>query len=213
MLKWFSIFVAAVVFAAGFPSHSAWAAKKQINSCRTISAQGSYIMTRSINATVPAGDCLLITADFVTIDMNGFIIAGPGFSGGIPTGHGITTDQSVSNTTVRNGTVIGFNYGVFLSGGGSIVEGVRVVDSEFGGISVAHGAYVAGNIVTGGKSFSLPGISFTQGSTVLNNVARGNAHIGISGNCPSTVIGNAATDNGGTNLAPDPCTDEHNTAP
>lgn len=217
MLKRLSVFIGAIAIVAGLTSATAWAAPTRINSCQTISSQGSYVLTRSLNATALVGDYLYITADFVTINLNGFIIAGPGFLGGVPSGHGIATDLGVSNTTVRNGTVIGFNYGVFLSSGGSRVEGMRVVDSAFGGISVAHGAYVANNIVTGSQSNSLPGISFTQGSTVINNVSRGNTAMGIDGNCPSTVVGNTATDNGGSNLiltpAPDPCTDEHNTAP
>ena len=62
------------------------------------------------------------------------------------------------------------------------------------------------------------GISFLEGSIVIFNVSRDNGGDGIggvTGNCPSTVIGNLATGNG-DNLDLDPagdCTDDNNTAP
>ena len=46
----------------------------KIEKCRTIGQAGSYKLVR--NLTITTGDCLVITADFVTIDLAGFTITG-----------------------------------------------------------------------------------------------------------------------------------------
>jgi hypothetical protein len=43
-----------------------------IKACQTISQPGSYELANNLTAT--AGDCLMITASFVTIDLAGFSI-------------------------------------------------------------------------------------------------------------------------------------------
>jgi hypothetical protein len=46
-----------------------------IKACGTISQPGSYELANNLTAT-PNTDCLVITANFVTIDLAGFSIAG-----------------------------------------------------------------------------------------------------------------------------------------
>jgi len=59
----------------------------QLRKCQTISQPGSYELAD--NLVAPGGDCLVITADFVTIDLAGFSI-----SATIPGGTGILAAPS-----------------------------------------------------------------------------------------------------------------------
>src|SRR5262245_63275897 len=103
-----SVFAACVALgcASLAPAVFAAAAPDNINNCRTITQPGSYVLRDNLTAS---GDCLVVQADFVTIDLNGFVITGNG------TGVGIT-DVNVERrgVTVRNGTLTGFSNGVGL---------------------------------------------------------------------------------------------------
>ena len=55
----------------------------QINKCTTITKPGFYVLTRNLTAT---GDCLVVAANFVTIDLGGWVITGSGLGG--ERGHG-----------------------------------------------------------------------------------------------------------------------------
>jgi hypothetical protein len=200
---------------------AAYAAPQGINNCRTITQPGSYVLRDNLAAS---GDCLVIQADFVTIDLDGFVIAGNGTGAGI-------TDRNVAQRgiTVRNGTIAGFFRGIDLDGSqGVAVERVRAFSnaghgilagrlslvtgstaSENGiGISVEAGSTVLGNTVGRNQI----GIAGNIGTSVINNTSRNNSSIGVSVSCPSLVLGNTATANpvdvqligGGA------CTSEHN---
>jgi hypothetical protein len=90
------------------------------------------------------------------------------------------------------------------------------------GMQVGKDSVVTGNIAIG---FEGTGITVGEGSTVSGNTARGNSGSfdnsseGIIVRCPSTVIGNTATDNTATNngrnllLLGDGCVDVNNAAP
>ncbi|MGH9900357.1 MAG: hypothetical protein ACRD68_00800, partial [Pyrinomonadaceae bacterium] len=95
-------FLLAALLVVCFGAHvtEAAAARKPIRSCQTIDDSGSYLLTKSLTA---AGDCLVIAADNVTVDLNGFTITGDG------TGKGITDGGAqLKNITVRNGGVTNF---------------------------------------------------------------------------------------------------------
>ena len=199
----------------------------QIKSCGTLSEPGSYVVVQNLTAT---GDCLVITADFVTIDLGGFTLTGNGMGEGI-------TDQFAGRDgiTVRNGTVTNFTFGVRIANGSRLtIEGIRAINNIGLGMSIGMNSIVRGNTVSGNGSI---GISADTGSIVTGNIASDNLNDGIavesgstiSGNtsfnntvngfdvvCPSTVIGNTALDNG-TNLAlagiPADCNVADNLAP
>ena len=51
----------------------------EIEKCRTIDKPGSYKLVNNLTGPLSGpGDCLEIAADFVTIDLAGFTISGPG---------------------------------------------------------------------------------------------------------------------------------------
>jgi hypothetical protein len=167
----------------------------EIEKCRTIGQAGSYKLVRNLSTTT--GDCLVITADFVTIDLAGFPITGANTT---PSSTAVAIramppSGQLLGIAVRNGSITGISGGGVDLGAadGSIVEGLRVVGTGFFGI-VARGI-VRGNTVTNVTS----GIGVDATGTVTGNTADGNASgivIGILAPFKaSTVIGNTATDN------------------
>src|SRR6187399_3008396 len=85
----------------------ALAAPRVINACQAITEPGSYVVNRNLQAT---GDCLVIAADFVTIDLDGFVISGSGVGNGV--GSAVLVGRRSIN--VRNGVITGFATGVYL---------------------------------------------------------------------------------------------------
>jgi hypothetical protein len=186
----------------------------------TISRPGSYVLTG--NLTVPNANttAIEITADDVTLDLNGFAILGPtvclgGQSGLCPgTGNGVFSDFGVDNVTVVNGTVRGMGRnGIALTGFGNRVEriqarsngragisagsmatvtGNRAMDNGDDGIVALGGSVVAGNVVFRNLG---TGIVAGNGTTITNNAAWFNAGSGIFANAGSIVIGNVAHQN------------------
>jgi hypothetical protein len=171
---------------------------------------------------------VVITADFVTIDLAGFSISQGSISQGSSFGDGIAASPSsgeLRGIAVRNGSISGFGVGVDLSSAiGSIVEGLRVFLSDGGlGIAIiangivkgniAFGAglgpsagpamaatgIVTGNYVAGGRN---NGLEIGQGSTVIGNTATGAFRSGIVVSCPSNVSNNTAVNNGTSPHAP-----------
>ena len=143
------------------------ASAKNIAQCKTIDEPGSYLLTKNLTAT---GNCLVVAADHVTIDLGGYALSGNG------TGFGVISSSNDANVAVRNGTVTGFEVGVGLQGPASVVEDVRA------------------------PANSLHGIILAPRSIVRGSIAIGNGHHGIVLFCPSGAVGNVATDNPDGNL-------------
>jgi hypothetical protein len=135
--------VLASAVAAALYAHNAAAQPTRIMECRAeglpegqITAPGSYVLARNLSAR---GDCLVIEADFVTIDLAGFAITGNG------TGTGIRADRVAIE--VRNGTITGFMTGVRVRGS-AIIEGMRVIGNTGVGIDTSlQRSIVTGNVV------------------------------------------------------------------
>jgi hypothetical protein len=217
----------------------------EIEKCQTISTPGSYklVDNLTLTSTSPTPVCLLITADFVTVDLAGFTISGVTIVQG---GHFTTAIEAGAETTgiaVRNGSISNFFFGVNLAGSGSVVEGLRVMGSApiDGAVGIAAAGIVKGNIVAGinagpgtgtgiratgivtgnyAMNNRIFGIAVGQGSTVIGNTATGTSRsggAGISVDCPSNVIDNTAVNNSGPEgnllLNGTGCNDTNNVAP
>ena len=171
-----------------------------IKACQTISKPGSYELANDLPPITPGLPCLMITADFVTIDLGGFSMTGSG------NGAGVLAQGRLYGIAVRNGSISGYGPSVDLgSGGGSIVEGLRVSGAEEGEGIIANGIVrgniaavrftairatgtVTGNYATSGDT----AIDVGPNSTVIDNNASGfRTSIGVGAG--STVIGNTAT--------------------
>src|SRR5262245_20358768 len=106
----------------------AWAGRAEavtgIDHCQLLNVSGAYQLTAKITAPILGGDaCLLVTADFVTIDLNGFSMeyAGPRT---IPqTGPAIASGRK--GLIVRNGTIANFEGGI-IGDVGAVVDGMTI---------------------------------------------------------------------------------------
>jgi hypothetical protein len=126
-----------------------------------ISIPGSYKLSGNLT-NIPLGTSgIQITANNVTLDLNGFSILGQASAG---SDIGISNVNS-SHTTVMNGTVSGFDEGIKL-GSSSRVENVHVTNQSGAGIEVGSTSIVRNNI-----SDSNNGIFVTCPASIVGNVA------------------------------------------
>lgn len=175
------------------------AAPRKITGCGTLTNRGAYVLSKNVNGSAAPGDCIVVDSPDVSINLNGFAIVGPGVTGGAIGGHGVRVLTGHLNVAVRNGSVTGWDVGVFFEANtdGAVVERIRVYGNVNAGISVqSQGALIRGNVAHN----TATGIAFFAGSTVLSNVANNNAFYGIFGNCDSTVMFNTAIGNSTANL-------------
>jgi hypothetical protein len=200
-----------------------------IEKCQTIDKPGSYRLVNNLK-TGPNASCLVITADFVAIDLAGFTITGGGSNTFPRVGAGIAAAPSsgrLVGIAVRNGSISGFSTGVNLfSADASIVGGLRVTGD---GMMTINGI-TANEIVRGNTVFFIAGgpnegvgitatgivtgnfVSLSRvaeyeigpGSTVIGNTAVGLDGTfptrGFSVFCPSNVTDNTAINNPGGNI-------------
>jgi parallel beta-helix repeat protein len=176
----------------------------------TLSQPGSYVL--SGNLTVPDQNttAIQVTADNVTIDLNGFSIIGPNIANGF--GEGVSAG-SRTNIAVLNGTVRGMgSSGVYL-GNKARAEGLRLISNTDGiriGVdSLVQNITALGNRITGvdlfGKSTLLNSVVTQNGEDGIlagdecllqGNIVLGNGRYGISVEGSSTVLHNTVTGNG-----------------
>jgi hypothetical protein len=203
---------ATIVAAGGFPY--------------VISQTGSYRL--SGNLVVPGNaDAISITADNVTLDLNGFSIIGPAVcSGGPPVtscsgnsgGTGVNVIQanrSVMNTTVINGTVTGMREGLNL-GSGSYVDKMHIHSNTDSGVLINRGPVTGSTIARGTVTGSTITNNLHDGiqaffSTVIGNTISGNGGGGFDGQA-STISSNTFTNNGSGIIVGCPATIMGNTA-
>jgi hypothetical protein len=185
-----------------------------------ICQSGSYRL--SGNLTVPDVNtgAINITADNVTLDLNGFSLLGPMVcsgspvtctrSSGAPSGTGISSSNA--NIVVTNGQVkgMGFN-GIVLTGPRSRVQNVQATNNSNDGIIVADNSLVSScsldsnrgaGITAGGSSVVLTGnlvshsfvgiISGKQAALISGNSVVSNG-VGIQVVCPSLISGNVVS--------------------
>ncbi len=152
-----------------------------------IGGSGSYRLTG--NLVVPSGvDGLIVSANYVTIDLNGFSIIGDG--GAV---YGISA--SVVGTTVENGTITGFSQAGVYVGDDSIVKSVHVDSNTAGyGIDAGNNAVIEGctaNSNSRGINCRLSRCSII-GNTLNNNSAAGVNVVGSGSLILHNIIGGDA---------------------
>jgi parallel beta-helix repeat protein len=165
------------------------AAPTGINACQSLGS-GSYVLTADLSAS---GDCLVVGADFVTIDLAGFAISGNGTGSGVTDGGDLRVGIAVRGGTVRN-----FVIGIALSNTpGAVVEEMRVLQNAVGGMNLGPDTLVRGNLATGngGNPSHLGGIHVGGQSLVTGNTASGNQGQGLTVESNSTVTGNTVSGN------------------
>lgn len=156
-----------------------------VKECQAIAEPGSYVLDRNLPgdkgllAADPAvgshdGDCIVITAGRVTLDLAGFTIEGKADT--FPGSAGVRNTQ-FGGITVRNGSIASFGVAVTLNvfvGSGNRIERIFAINNPHG--------------LRGGKN-----------GIVTDNIVRGQGvagEEGIAANCPSLITRNVSTGHG-----------------
>lgn len=135
-----------------------------------ITKSGSYILGGNLAVTTKTTSGILVNANDVTINLNGFVISGVG---GSSTGVGIDA-SAATGVIIANGTITGYGVGIKLNSTSS-VQNVRVYNNNGDGIAVSGSScFVSNSVITGNNGNSGSGLDFadsTSGylSNVLNN--------------------------------------------
>ncbi len=163
---------------------SAWAETTNCTPITTlpyvITIQGIYCFTGNLATGMATGNAIDIRTNNVTIDLNGWKLGGLAAGAGTRT-RGINAYQR-KNITIRNGTIRGFYYGIYLNDSspfttsqGHMIEDIRADKNTYTGIAVmGRGNSVRRNQVvdTGGSLVTgwANGIVLNgPGARVLNN--------------------------------------------
>jgi hypothetical protein len=168
-----------------------------------LSVPGSYRLAG--NLTVPAGTTgIQINADNVNLDLNGFSIVGPITCNGdsrtqtttctdIFTFDGIFSEKGA--ITIRNGTIRGMRFGIFLTRGPALIEEIHATQNSATGIKIETGVVrrstASNNGSDGISAFGSDGDSTKGASVVSDNVVVGNRNNGIVAS-GARVTGNAS---------------------
>jgi parallel beta-helix repeat protein len=156
----------------------------------TITQPGSYKLIGNLVVPDVNTSAIVITADNVTIDLNGFSILGPAVCTGCPAtcspaGTGVGIQAGTSNFNSSLGPVLNGQRGISISNG--VIKGM-------GNIGIIVGASAQIRNVTASSNGGY-GIVTHSGSTVLGNTANGNGNIGFFIGAANVVSNNTALGN------------------
>jgi hypothetical protein len=175
----------------------------------TLSTQGIYCLTGNLADAITSGNAITITANNVTLDLNGWKVGGQAAGTGTAA-FGIYS--TAANVTVKNGIVRGFYYGIYLTGRGAVVRDMLIDQNTWGGILVQgegtvieHNQIVDTGGTTGGTNFNAVGIDSydtSVGTRISNNTISGLNATGSGsewgmyvGGTNSTASDNVVSDN------------------
>ena len=161
-----------------------------------ITTGGSYYLTANLTGSSTTQDAITISADNVTIDLNGFALLNTAGAGTSADGISFTSRK---NVTIRNGTIQGFLRGIFGNGvsPGILIEHLKVGTCFQRGISLLPNTDVPGGVVrdnvvytiggttTGAADLEIRGIELSGGSFVVE----GNTVVGVTGKGASEGYG------------------------
>jgi parallel beta-helix repeat protein len=193
----------------------------------TVSEEGSYVLTS--NLEVPAdSNGIDISANRVTLDLNGFAIIGNGGD----TGDGVNSFQPTveagSNVVVRNGAVKGMGGIGVEVGPQSRVEAIRALGNGSEGINATRCCVITRNTVTSNHTGiraaasiitsnilsynDASGIYATGEGTITDNKVIASGGNGVHASSRCTITGNTVSDSGEDGVyASDGCTITGNT--
>lgn len=153
----------------------------------TISASGSYYVTTNLSAST-AVDGITITANNVSIDLNGFVLTGFGGANSA-----VTASSTLFNLAIRNGTIQNWGTGVNLPGAdNSLFENLQLYGNTAGaGLIVADNCKVLDCVASGNFS----GIIIHDGGIVKDCIASSSSSNGITAGSGAALSGCVARSN------------------
>lgn len=187
----------------------------------TISRPGSFKLTSNLRVPATTGVCvpgttpfrcgILIKANNITLDLNGFAIIGVGPPDQV---FGIATEgvslpplTTFSGIAVRNGTVTNFEQGIALGCNECEVERIRAIQNSANGINIVGGDAIVRNNNASHNGPIAPSCGICVGpgaltatALVTENDASNNAGNGLQIGINSTISGNTASKNGGDGI-------------
>lgn len=186
----------------------------------SITQQGSYRLTGNLTTNNVNTTLISVSAEGVSIDLNGFSLQGPVSCSGIPvsctssgSGDGIDA-ESIKNLTVRNGTIRGMGRDGLLFGPISRIEDLTVSENGRNGVNGTVGV-VAGSsfgsllsrlaVNSNNEVGVILGFnpSYLTDSNIFNN-----GNLGISGGfCGNVLSTNNVNGDSCTAIAPNVCSD------
>lgn len=169
------VFGAAALMAAA-PAHAETTECTEITAVpMVITVQGVYCLKQNFSSAATSGSLIDIQVNNVTIDFNGFKLGG--LAAGASTNARGVFAQDRSNIVVRNGSVRGFRYGVWLAGDAATSSGHLIEDMILDGnvytsiFAQGTGMVVRNNRIVntgpGGISSSANAIAVTEASNSL----------------------------------------------
>lgn len=187
----------AMLLIGGFGGRAS-AAATAVSTCETLSSPGNYFLTRNLTA---AGDCLVIAADNVAIDLNGKTITGNG------TGSAIS-DASIAHpfAIIANGTIRNFGIGIDLDNSG--LATISNVDSSK---NVSHGIFIDRccntlDAITANGNGGTGILIASDDSSLSRILANGNGAGGILiTSCCNTLVASTVSNNTGNGVDMDDC--------
>ena len=164
----------------------------------TISQSGSYRLAGNLTVPDVNTTAIVVTADSVTIDLNGFSIIGPNTcaldflacakSSGVGVLAGVFGNPGPSAVKVFNGTVRGMgSHGVFANGAGCAVENVKALGNREIGIEADAGSVI--DSVASSNQFGI------IAKMVRGSLAEKNSQVGIEVSTNGVAIDNIANSN------------------
>jgi hypothetical protein len=157
----------------------------------TLSQPGVYRLTGNLHVADANTHAIEITADRVTLDLNGYSITGPVSCGGSNpaalictpasgTGTGVSAANRIQ-TSVANGAVSGFHTGVY-GGYSAEIRNLRIRNMRSAGIAGSIGSAITDNVIFDVAGPALAGDGLMRGNSVYS------AHTGISVSWHGTLI-------------------------
>jgi len=217
-----AVVLALTIGASALAARPALAAPVQLTACGTISAPGQYVLGNDLTAS---GNCLVVTASEVAIDLKNHTITGDGSGIGIGDNFVAQKQIIVANGKIRNFVDgIGFeksqvvtlqnidssdnsNIGVAIDQGNSILNNVKA-NNNGQGVLIGACCNTLTNVQANGNSVT--GIAISDCCNFLTTVtASHNGENGIAtANCCSSILSSKANGNtkagitmsGGANL-------------
>ena len=161
----------------------ALAAPQVLNNCRTLSEPGAYVLGRNVSSN---GDCFVVAADFVNVDLDGFVVSGNG------TGSAFVEQLAVARRgfQLRNGVVTGFASGVSMGNSSAmVVDRVQFTNNSIVGVRAGNTSTVSNStVLNNGIGIQLDQRGVVTGCTVNDNTGTG-ILLGIGGSASSNAVG------------------------
>jgi hypothetical protein len=169
-----------------------------VSACGTLSMPGNYFLTANLTAT---GDCLVIGADNIAIDMMGKTITGTG-TGSAITDSLVTRDALI----VANGKIRNFATGVNLAASGrALISNVDSSNNTGTGVLI-DGCCNTLNSVTANNNGGTGIVIDDRDSSLTKIVANSNGAGGINiSHCCNTLVASTVSNNTGIGVKMDGC--------